>query len=262
MGARETDTWQPDVYARFAAERRQPFLDLAERVASIPGGRAVDLGCGTGELTRELHVRTGAAETLGLDSSEAMLAKAVPLAGDGLGFERADIAAFAARAEYDLVFSNAALHWVPDHPALLARLAAALRPGGQLAFQVPDNFDHPSHRAAERVAAEEPFRSSLAGAAHPRHVLAPEAYAAILFRLGFETPRVALRVYGHRLDSREGVVQWVEGSLLSEYRRSLPPELYPRFVERYRGVLFGMIADEHPYFFTFRRILAYGRLRA
>jgi trans-aconitate 2-methyltransferase len=167
------DTWQPDVYARFAAERRQPFFDLADLVAAIPGGRAVDLGCGTGELTRELHVRTGAAETLGLDSSEAMLAKAVPLAGNGLRFERADIAAFAPRAEWDLVFSNAALHWVPDHRALLARLAAALRPSGQLAFQVPDNFDHPSHRAAEAVSAEEPFRSALRGGAHPRHVLAP-----------------------------------------------------------------------------------------
>ncbi len=253
------DTWQPDVYARFAAERRQPFLDLADLVATIPGGRAIDLGCGTGELTRELHVRTGAAETLGLDSSEAMLAKAAPLAGDGLEFERADIAAFAPRAEWDLVFSNAALHWVPDHRALLGRLAAALRTGGQLAFQVPDNFDHPSHRAADRTAAEEPFRSALRGSAHPRHVLAPEAYAAILFRLGFHAPRVELRVYGHRLDSREDVVRWVEGSLLSEYRRALPPELYARFVERYREVLFTMIPDERPYFFTFRRILAYGR---
>jgi trans-aconitate 2-methyltransferase len=253
------DTWQPEVYARFAAERRQPFFDLADRVTPIPGGRAVDLGCGTGELTRELHLRTGAAETLGLDSSEAMLAKAAPLAEDGLRFEPGDIGSFGQGEAYDLLFSNAALHWVPDHPTLLARFAGALRPNGQLAFQVPDNFDHPSHRAAERVAAEEPFRPALAGAAHPRNVLAPEAYAAILFRLGFERPTVELRVYGHRLDSREGVVEWVEGSLLSEYRRALPPELYARFVERYREILFEMIPDERPYFFTFRRILASGR---
>ncbi len=253
------DTWQPDVYARFAAERRQPFVDLVARVAPIPGGRAVDLGCGTGELTRELHLRTGAAETLGVDSSEAMLAKARPLEGDGLRFERGDIAAFSRRAELDLIFSNAALHWVPDHPALLARLAAALRPGGQLAFQVPDNFDHASHRAAERVAAEEPFAGALSRRRHPREVLAPEAYAEILFRLGFGEPTVELRVYGHLLASREGVVEWVEGSLLSEYRRWLPPDLYARYVERYREVLFAMIPDERPFFFTFRRILAYGR---
>lgn len=258
----ERDTWQPDVYARFAAERRRPFFDLADLVTPIPGGRAVDLGCGTGELTRELHLRTGAADTLGLDSSEAMLARTQPLAGGGLRFERGEIAMFAPREAFDLVFSNAALHWVPDHPALLARLAAALKPGGQLAFQVPDNFDHPSHRAAERAASEEPFRSALGGSHHPKNVLAPETYAAILDRLGFAEQTVQLRVYGHRLDSRESVVEWVEGSLLSEYRRSLPPELYPRFVDRYRETLFEMIPDERPYFFTFRRILAYAPRKA
>jgi len=255
----DRDTWQPDTYARFAAERRQPFFDLLDLVAPIPGGRAVDLGCGTGELTRELHRRTGAAETLGLDSSEAMLAKAAPFSGGGLRFERGDIATFAPAEPYDLVFSNAAYHWVPDHAGLLARLTRAVRSGGQLAFQVPDNFGHPSHRAAESVSAEEPFRSALGGGAHPRNVLAPEEYASLLDRLGYREQTVRLQVYGHRLESREGVVGWVEGSLLSEYRRRLPPELYDRFVERYREVLFTMIPDERPYFFTFRRILARAR---
>lgn len=256
---RQPDSWQPETYARFAAERSQPFFDLLDFVAPIPGGRAVDLGCGTGELTAELHRRTGAATTLGIDSSEAMLARAAPHAGSGLRFERGEIAAFAPTEPYDLIFSNAALHWVPDHPALLARLTTAVRPGGQLAFQVPDNFDHPSHRAAELAAAEEPFASALEGRRHPREVLAPEAYASTLSRLGYSEQTVLLRVYGHRLDSREGVVEWVEGSLLSEYRRGLPAELYARFLIRYRERLFAMIPDERPFFFTFRRILASAR---
>jgi trans-aconitate 2-methyltransferase len=251
-----TDTWQPETYSRFAAERSQPFYDLLDLVTRIPGGRAVDLGCGTGELTRELHLRTGAAETLGIDSSDAMLAKAAPLAGGGLRFERGDIAAFSPRAEYDLVFSNAALHWVPDHAALLARLTAAVKPGGQLAFQVPDNFDHPSHRAAEQAASEEPFAGALGGTSHPRNVLAPEAYAAILDRLGYREQTVRLQVYGHHLPSRDDVVSWVQGSLLSEYRRRLPAETYARFVERYRDILFTMLPGERPLFFTYRRILA------
>ena len=253
------DAWDPGRYARFAAERAKPFFDLLGLVTPIPGGRAVDLGCGPGELTRELHRRIGAAETLGIDSSEAMLAKAAPHAGSGLRFERGDIGAFAPADPVDLVFSNAALHWVPDHPALLARLTRAVRPGGQLAFQVPDNWDHASHRAAEAVAAEEPFAAPLAGSAHPRNVLAPEAYAALLDRLGYPEQTVRLQVYGHRFASREGIVEWVEGSLLSEYRRRLPPELYARFLERYRERLFALVPDERPYFFTFRRILAYAR---
>jgi len=258
---KSNDTWDPERYARFAGERARPFFDLLDLVTPIPGGRAVDLGCGTGELTAELHRRTGATETLGIDSSEAMLAKAVPHAGAGLRFERGDISAFAPSEPYDLVFSNAAYHWVPDHPALLARLTKAVKPGGQLAFQVPDNFDHASHRAAEEVAAEEPFAGALDGSAHPHYVLPPEAYSAILDRLGYAEQVVLLQVYGHHLDSREGVVAWVEGSLLSEYRRRLPAELYVRFLERYRERLFATLPDERPFFFTFRRILARARRR-
>jgi trans-aconitate 2-methyltransferase len=253
------DGWNPDVYARFAGERRRPFDDLLALVAPIPGGRAVDLGCGTGELTRELHQKTAARETFGIDSSAAMLAKSEPYSGGGVRFERGDIATFAPPDPFDLVFSNAALHWVPDHPALLERITAAVAPGGQLAFQVPDNFDHPSHRAAEETAAREPFRSALGGVPHPRNVLAPEAYAAILDRLGYTDQTVRLQVYGQRLPSREDVVRWVEGSLLSEYRRRLPPELYDVFVGEYREELFRRIPDERPYFFTYGRILARAR---
>ncbi len=253
------DGWNPEAYARFGVERRRPFEDLLLLVAPVPGGRAVDLGCGSGELTRVLHYRIQASETLGIDSSDAMLEKAARQARDGVRFERGDIGAFAPAVPYDLVFSNAALHWVPDHPALLARLARAVAPGGQLAFQVPDNFDHPSHKAAEEAASEEPFRSALGGVAHPRHVLAPEAYAAILDRLGFGEQTVRLQIYGQRLESREDVVAWVEGSLLSEYRRRLPSEIHPRFVEEYRDALFAMVPDERPYFFTYRRILARAR---
>jgi trans-aconitate 2-methyltransferase len=255
----EPDGWDPDVYARFASERSRPFFDLLTLVTPIPSGHAVDLGCGSGELTRALHERTGAAETLGIDSSEAMLAKSTAYSGGGVRFEHGDISAFAPAEAYDLVSSNAALHWVPQHAALLGRLTRALRPGGQLAFQVPDNFDHPSHRAAEEAAAQEPFRTALSGAAHQRHVLAPEVYASILDRLGYVEQTVRLQIYGTRLESRRGIVSWVEGSLLSEYRRRLPAALYAEFLKRYREALFRMVPDERPYFFTYRRILAWAR---
>ena len=253
------DAWNPEAYARFAAERRQPFDDLLALVTPIPGGRAADLGCGPGELTRALHESSGAAETLGIDSSEAMLAKASAHAGGGLRFERGDIATFSPENPFDLVFSNAALHWVPDHGALLSRLTAAVKPGGQLAFQVPDNFDHPSHRAADEVASEAPFRSALGGQSHARNVLPPEAYASLLNPLGYSEQTVRLQVYGHRLPSRDDVVSWVEGSLLSDYRRRLPSPLYDLFLQRYRERLLAMLPDARPYLFTYRRILVRAR---
>ena len=250
------DAWNPEQYGRFAAERRQPFLDLLALLHPIPSGRAVDLGCGTGELTRALHERLGAAETLGIDTSAAMLAKATTLAGHGLRFETGDLARFAPLRAFDVVFSNAALHWVPDHPRLLERLASAVAPAGQLAFQVPANFDHPSHTAAEETARERPFAEALGGSPHPRNVLAPEAYAAILDRLGFAEQTVRLQVYGHRLASREEVVEWVKGTLLTDYEKRLPAELYDRFLARYRENLFTRLQDERPFFFPFKRILA------
>jgi trans-aconitate 2-methyltransferase len=219
----------------------------------------VDLGCGPGPLTRVLHERVGAATTLGIDSSDAMLAKTAAHAGGGVTFERGDIASFSPGQAFDLVFSNAALHWVPDHSALLERLTRAVAPGGQLAFQVPDNFQHASHRTAEEVSAREPYRSALVGAGHSRNVLAPEAYATILDRLGYVEQNVRLQIYGQRLPSREDIVAWVEGSLLSEYRSRLSPELFSRFLEEYREALFTRVPDERPFFFTYRRVLAWAR---
>src|SRR5574342_392777 len=161
------DAWNPAQYERFAAERRRPFLDLMALVRPRPGMRVVDLGCGTGELTRVLHLDLQARETLGLDNSDTMLAKSAAFAGNGLRFELADLAGFSSDHAYDLVYSNAALQWVPGHDILLQRLTNALADGGQLAVQIPANHDHPSHVVASEVAREEPFRSALDGYSRP-----------------------------------------------------------------------------------------------
>ena len=131
-----SDAWEPGQYARFRAEREQPFFDLLRARAAAPGRTRIDLGCGTGALTRILHERTGASETAGVDRSEAMLAGSERHAGGSVRFERSAIEAFTGEG-LDLVFSNAALQWVADHEALFARLAGMLAAGGQLAVQMP-----------------------------------------------------------------------------------------------------------------------------
>jgi trans-aconitate 2-methyltransferase len=254
-----TSTWNPDQYDRFRAERQQPFFDLLALVRPRPGLRIVDLGCGTGETTRILHERLGAADTLGLDSSETMLAKSAAHAAPGLRFARGDIAEFTADHPYDVVFSNAALHWLPDHPALFARLATALASDGQLAVQMPFNFDHPSHTIAAAVAREEPFRAALRGYAIERPVLAPEAYAALLHRLGYRAQHVRLQVYAHVLPARDDVIEWVKGTLLTDYQRRLPDDLWPRFLSRYRDRLLPELADTRPYFYPFKRVLLWAQ---
>src|SRR2546423_2394140 len=142
------DQWNPARYERFASDRERPFWDLAALLREADAPRLADLGCGTGRLTAELAARLGARETLGVDNSPAMLAQAAAHAGPDVRFERGDIATWQAPGAFDVVFSNAALHWVGDHPAVLARWAASLAPGGQLAVQLPDNRRSRPHRPA------------------------------------------------------------------------------------------------------------------
>jgi trans-aconitate 2-methyltransferase len=255
-----TDSWDPAQYERFSDERSAPFFDLLALVEPCMGGQVVDLGCGTGELTRVLHERSGASSTLGIDTSEAMLERSKAHAGGGLRFELGDIAGWVPAEPVDVVFSNAALHWVDDHPALVARLTAALRPGGQLAVQVPANHDHASHLVAERVAAEEPFRGALGGYVRRSPVLTPERYAVLLHRLGYESQHVRMQVYLHLLADPGAVVDWVKGTLLTDYKRRLPDGLYEDFVARYRELLLVELGEDRPFPFTFKRVLLWGRL--
>ncbi len=256
------DAWTPAQYEKFAAQRAQPFWDLAALLDDRPIGRAVDLGCGTGELTAALVAQRGITDMVGLDSSPAMLDQAAAHAGDGVRFEAGDIRWWTSGGDHDLVLSNAALQWVPDHPAVVARWWAALRPGGELAVQIPANADHPSHRIAAQVAASEPYRSALGGTPPAdqvaANVLAPEQYAILLDHLGAARQHVRLQVYGHLLDHAADVVEWVKGTSLTRFQGRLDAELYDRFLAEYRARLLDAIGDRSPYFYPFKRILFWG----
>ena len=255
------DVWNPDQYGKFRAERAAPFLDLLALVEPAAAPRVIDLGCGPGELTRLAHDRLGARETLGVDSSAAMLARAAAHAGGGVAFVQGDLGAFSGSG-FDVVLSNAAIHWVPDHERLLARLAALLSPGGQLAIQAPANDHHPSHAVAREVAREPEFAGPLRGFVRESPLLEPERYAAVLSRLGFARQRVRLETYAHALGSRDDVVEWVRGTTLTDYERRLDPATWGRFLDRYRERLRAALPDERPFLYTFRRLFLWGRLPA
>lgn len=249
------DAWDPAQYGKFLRERSAPFFDLLDLVEPRPAMRVLDLGCGTGELTRQLHERLGARDTLGVDRSAKMLAKSAAFAAPGLRFEEASVEGFVPDAPFDLVFSNAALHFVEGHERLWPRLASFLAPGGQVAVHLPANQGHATHVTAREVAAEEPFASALGDFRLPTHVLPVEEYATLFHRLGFARQSVKLVVYGHLLPSRESVLEWVKGSILTEFESRMSAELYGTFLAAYRERLLPRLADESPHFFTFRRVL-------
>jgi trans-aconitate 2-methyltransferase len=161
----------------------------------------------------------------------------------------------------DLLFSNAAVHWVEDHPRLFATLTQQITPGGQLAIQMPANHDHPSHAVAAEVARESPFREATGGYARSSPVLPPVAYAEILDSLGYAPVRVRLEVYVHHLASNAEVVEWVKGTTLTADKERMSAELYAEFLERYRARLLPMLPDTRQFFYPFKRILLWGRRR-
>jgi trans-aconitate 2-methyltransferase len=249
------EAWNPDQYLRFKAEREQPFRDLLALVRKKPGMRVCDLGCGTGTLTAELHQALGARETIGVDSSAAMLAKAPQAAG--LRFLEGRIEDLD-EGPFDLLFSNAALHWIPDHAALLERLTRALAPGGQLAFQIPSNDAHPSHETAFEIASEHRFKRHFSGSVRRPKVAEPSQYSSWLYHLGYREQHVRLQIYLHLLPGREDVVEWVKGALLTPYRENLPEPIWEEFLERYRALLLPRLPEEQPFPYPYPRILAWG----
>ncbi|MGI8794153.1 MAG: methyltransferase domain-containing protein [Acidimicrobiales bacterium] len=254
--------WDPGQYERFATERAQPFHDLLGLVQPVPGGRVVDLGCGTGELTQLLHQRSGAEATVGIDTSSSMLDKAAAHAGGGLTFGPGDLRDPPGDRPFDVVFSNAALQWVPEHPTVLATWASWLSPRGQLAVQVPANVDHPSHTVSAQLASEEPFRSALGGSPVPDPVLSvltPQEYAQILFDLGFGEQTVRLQVYGHVMDSTRDVVEWVKGTSLTRFKVVMPDDVFAEFLVEYERRLIDELGDRSPFFYGFKRVLMWAR---
>jgi trans-aconitate 2-methyltransferase len=262
------DGWDPAQYGRFAEQRAQPFWDLVSLI-HVPAaglGRSVDLGCGSGELTAEVTDRLGIEEMVGIDSSDAMLSAARETVGcgdDRLRFARGDLGKWTSRGDHDLVIANASMHWVPDHPGVLARWWAALAPGGQLAIQVPANADHAAHRIVNQVAATEPFLSAFNSLPPPdpvaQNVLAPEQYSIVLDELGAVDQHVRLQVYPHHLESTASVVEWTRGSTLTRFTKLLDPELAGRFIDTFRARVLDVLGEQSPYFYPFKRILIWAQ---
>lgn len=245
-------TWNPAQYHKFQKERFAPFEDLVQLIHIRAGLKAIDLGCGTGELTRRLADRLPDSEVLGLDSSGEMLEKAQNQARPGLRFVKGQIEQV--EGQWNLVFSHAALQWVDDHRALVPRLIGLLGPGGRLAVQVPSNHDHPSHQIVKDIASQAPYASALGGWNRRSPVLSIAEYAPLLYAHGGPELVVFEKVYAHVLESADAIAEWTMGTLLVPYFERLPEELREPFLEQYRSRL-RALWPRGPVFYPFKRIL-------
>ena len=245
--------WDPKQYHKFQAERSAPFFDLLALVEIRPDLNVVDLGCGTGELTRQLADALPDSDVTGIDSSSQMLdaARAKSFASPHLHFEQGDQAQLT--GEWDLIFSNAALHWTENHAELIPALYQQLTPGGQIAVQIPSNHNHISHQIYRDTADEEPFKTVLKGFQRYAPVLSIDEYARLFFEQGAEEIVVFEKIYPHVLEDSDAVVEWISGTALVPYFERIG-EHKQEFLEAVRAKMRAAL-PETPVFYPFRRTL-------
>jgi trans-aconitate 2-methyltransferase len=247
--------WNPDVYNQFKTERSAPFYDLLALLKTESGLEVIDLGCGTGELTAKLAEKLPQSNVLGVDSSAEMLGKSVQGGGSTLRFECIPTEEqLKKEQEWDVVFSNAALQWLPDHESLFPRIISRVRSGGQLLVQMPDQPHNATNRLLAELAGKSPYTDAYQGWNRTSHVLTIDRYAEILFECGCKSMQVFEKVYPLILNDIDALVTWVSGTALLPYLERLPEPLKEPFLNDYRALLHEYF-PKRPVFYAFKRIL-------
>ena len=223
--------WDPAQYLKFAAPRFRPAMDLLARVTVEAPKTVYDLGCGAGNVTRLLAQRWPDARVVGVDDSAEMLAQAAKEA-PGIVWQCQSVASWTPEQAADLIYSNAALHWLPDHQALFRRLMGCLTPGGVLAVQMPRNFSEPSHALIRETVAGGPWRDRLAPLVQPSPVAAPEYYYDLLAPLAAELDMWETQ-YQHVLEGEDPVKEWTKGTWLKQFLDALDEGDRPAFEADY-----------------------------
>ena len=284
--------WDAGQYLRFGGERARPFFDLVAQVGATSPRYVADLGCGPGNLTAALAARWPDAAVVGVDNSPEMIDAANGAAGrdpaavsaagspgghggrespmrgvtggsspggnavSNLSFALGDVRDWRPARPLDVLVCNAVLQWVPDHDGLLLRWADLLAPGGWLAFQLPGNFDQPSHAIVKEMAASPRWRGPLAGAQLNRQAGDPADYVALLARPGFGVDAWETS-YLHILHGENPVLEWTRGTTLRPVLTALDEEQAAAFVREYGERLLAEYRP-HPFgtIFPFRRVFA------
>jgi trans-aconitate 2-methyltransferase len=250
-----TEDWSARQYLKFEDERTRPPRDLLAQVPLQAPRRVFDLGCGPGNSTELLVERYPQAEVVGVDSSPDMLRLARERLPDR-AFLAADLAHWSPQERADLLFANAVFQWVPDHPAVLQRLLAALPAGGVLAAQMPDNTAEPALALMREVAASGPWAAALAPAAAARDDLpTPAAYYDLLRPLCTRLD-IWHTVYNHVMAGHEAIVEWFRGSGLRPFLAPLDDHARRDFVAAYTA----RIARAYPPRFDGKVLLRFPRL--
>ncbi|MCR4378400.1 MAG: methyltransferase domain-containing protein [Rhodospirillales bacterium] len=223
--------WDPDHYLAFADLRLRPALDLLARVPLTEAAQVTDLGCGAGSVTPYLRHRFPRADIQGVDHSPEMLAAARTVHRDVAHWVQADVAHWQPAQAQDLIFSNAALHWLDGHEVLFPRLMGFVKPGGVLAVQMPDQFGQPSHVLMRETAAEGPWAQTLGALLRPAPVAEAGRYYDWL-KPHCASVDIWRTTYVQELHGDDAALNWIASTALKPLLEALAPAQVPPFRER------------------------------
>lgn len=211
--------WNPEQYTLFSDHRLRPAMDLLSQVPINPPSVIYDLGCGTGNVTSILSQHWNDAIVVGIDSSEEMLERARS-DHPSIEWKQGDISNFNPTSKGNLIFSNAALHWLDDHENLFPMLLSNLRPGGVLAVQMPNNFNAPSHQNIYELAQTPKWIEKLGSLVRPAPVHNINWYFDLLSPLASRI-NIWETTYFQVLEGKNAVLEWTRSTALRPFLQAL-----------------------------------------
>lgn len=222
-------TWDSAQYEKFRKERARPFFDLLAQLHDIDPKTIVDLGCGTGELTSELAKKWPTASVVGIDSSPEMISKSKAVANARLRFEVAAMETWSPERPVELLFSNAAFHWLKPHEEQIERLTGFVAPRGTFAFQAPNQFREPSHTIIQQIRNSPEWKALIGSETSDGYLAEPQWYLDMLRDTGLEA-RVWETIYYQTLAGEDAALEWVKGTALRSLLAKLNSEQQQRFL--------------------------------
>ena len=250
-------TWDPKKYNEFKEERSKPFEDLTSHIIDKPNLKVIDLGCGTGELTKKLSEKLNSPTVLGIDNSSEMLAKA-PVQKNLQFEEKPILAQLSDTAKWDLIFSNAALQWIDNHYELFPKIISRLNSGGQLAVQMPQQNENILNKILLNLVQEEPFASYLNNWTRPSPVLTLDEYAKILFENGGQNLVLYEKVYPIISTGQNDFFDFISGSALTVYQERLIVDEFEELSAEFKKRI-NTYFPNVPDIYAFRRLIIYAQ---
>ncbi|NLJ31277.1 MAG: methyltransferase domain-containing protein [Clostridiales bacterium] len=248
--------WNSSEYLKFGNERTQPAIDLVNRIDCENPKKILDIGCGPGNSSKVLAQRYPDADILGIDNSPAMI-EAAKIQHPDIRFMQCDANRDLRTMDrdFDIIFSNACIQWIPDHDTLLKNMMCLLKPGGIIAIQTPMNYQEPIHQIIKEISASHKWSSQFE---NPRIVynLTQSEYYDLLSNIAsdfcmWET------TYFHKMKSHGDIIKWYRATGLRPYLNVLSEadkinfekDIYDKLITAYPKQKNGEIIFRFPRFF-------------